>query len=117
MTPFVYSEMYNSIKQFYGSNAWRKCRNDYWQKRKGLCERCLAKGIIKHGDQVHHKKRLTLNNINDPKVSLNEDNLELLCAECHEEEHKGNRTEMFSKKRYRVDNRTGAVIPPENETD
>ena len=115
--PHFYFAMYHTIREFYSSNAWRKCRDNYWRKRKGLCERCLAKGILKKGDQVHHKKRLTIHNINDPRVTTNEDNLEVLCKECHEEEHKPNRTTMFSKKRYVVDRQTGRVydIPPGND--
>ena len=60
---------------------------------------------------MHHKKRLTINNINEPSVALNEDNLELLCSECHENEHRSDRTKMFSKKRYVVDRTTGEISP------
>ena len=106
--------MYATIREFYGSNQWRKTRDNYWRKRKGLCERCLSKGILKQGDQVHHKVRLTLQNINDPRITTDEHNLEVLCKECHENEHKPNRTTMFSKRRYIVDKETGRVhdIPP-----
>ena len=97
-------KMYETIKQFYKSRAWQGCRRSYWKKQKGLCERCLAKGLIVQGDEVHHKIRLTRDNINDPRISLNHSNLELLCRKCHEEEHHG-------VKRYRVDKRTGQVIP------
>ena len=111
--------MYTTIRQFYGSIAWQRCRDTYASKKKYLCERCLAKGIVKEGTQVHHKKRLTVDNINDSKITLNEDNLELLCKECHEDEHKDDRTRMFSKKRYVIDKKTGKVIardtPPENK--
>ena len=72
---------------FYGSIQWKRCRKDYIAAKRGLCERCLAKGIVKPGREVHHKIRLTQENITDPKVTLNWDNLELLCPECHEEEH------------------------------
>ena len=105
--------MYKTIRQFYGSQEWRQCRDAYWSKKKGLCERCLANGIVRQGEQVHHKKRLTLNNINDPRITTNENNLELLCSECHEKEHKGDRTEMFSKKRYTVNAATGQISPRE----
>ena len=73
----------------------------------------MAKGIIRQGEQVHHIKRLTVTNINDPKITTNEDNLELLCRECHETEHKEHRTEMFSKKRYTVNQATGEVYERE----
>lgn len=31
---------------------------------------------------------MTENNINDPQITLNHDNLELLCNSCHSREHK-----------------------------
>ena len=77
---------------FYRSGAWRKCRAEFVKARGGLCERCLARGIINAGSremplQAHHKVKLTPENINDPTITLNWDNLELLCKECHDEEH------------------------------
>ncbi len=47
-----------------------------------MCELCGAGGMI-----VHHKDSLTPQNINDPNVSLNWDNLELLCQCCHNKAH------------------------------
>lgn len=107
--------MYTTIRQFYGSIAWQRCRQAYASKKKYLCERCLAKGIVKEGVQVHHKKRLTLDNINNSAITLNEDNLELLCKECHEAEHADDRTRMFSKRRYVIDKYTGHVTVKEGK--
>lgn len=75
---------------------WKDCRKAYIKSVGGLCERCYSKGIIKHGDTVHHKTPLTPENINDPSVTLNPENLELLCRSCHAEIHK-------PEKRYKVD--------------
>ena len=77
-------------RQFYMSRTWRRCRTAYAASKGGLCERCWSKGLIIPGEEVHHKVKLTPENINDPAVSLNWDNLELLCKNCHMEEH--NRT-------------------------
>jgi len=52
-----------------------------------MCERCYASGKIVPGTQVHHKIRLTPHNIHRPEISLNWANLELLCDDCHHEEH------------------------------
>ena len=89
---------------FYKSPAWKKCRESYISKAGGLCERCLAKGIYKAGEIVHHKVHLNPNNISDPSVSLNWDNLELLCRECHGDEH------QRLKKRYTIDE-NGRIAP------
>lgn len=72
---------------FYKSNAWKRCRDAYFSSVGGLCERCKAKGLIVPGYIVHHKTHLTPENYEDPSISLNFDNLEVLCKQCHNEEH------------------------------
>ena len=91
-----------NIREFYASTAWSNCRRAYRKSVGGLCERCLKHGIIKAGDEVHHKRKLTDENVNDPTISLNWNNLELLCKECHAAEH--------STKRFTVD-ALGRVTP------
>ena len=97
-----YSE---AAKQFYKSQAWAKCRAAYIASVGGLCERCLAKGLIVPGYIVHHKCYLNSDNINDPSVTLNFDNLEYLCFTCHQQEHFKNKYD----KRYEIDE-NGNVI-------
>lgn len=75
-------------KQFYSSKAWQDCRNQYAARRGHLCENCLRKGIYRPGDIVHHKIGIDPVTVNNPEVSLNPDNLELLCRDCHAERHK-----------------------------
>ena len=91
-------------KAFYKSAAWKKCRESYYRSRGGLCEECLHRGIIRSGEEVHHINELTPDNINDPTVTLNWNNLCLLCHDCHMKRHAKN------EKRYRIDKTTGAVV-------
>ena len=100
--------MYETIKQFYRSKEWQRTRASYYKYRKGLCERCLKKGIISTGDEVHHKIRLTRMNINNPEITVNFNNLELLCTNCHIEEHRDDRR---NERRYVV-NADGSVETP-----
>ena len=72
---------------FYNSKAWRRCRETYKKSVGGLCERCKKEGLIVAGTMVHHKEKLTPENINDPTITLSWNNLELLCRECHALEH------------------------------
>lgn len=51
--------------------------------RNPLCERCELDGRIQKADLVHHIDRNSRNS--------RADNLESLCRECHDEEHKGER--------------------------
>ena len=67
------------------------CAKGYRKKVGGLCERCMKKGLIVQGEEVHHKIKLTPENLKNPDIALNWKNLELLCKNCHMEEHKGTR--------------------------
>ncbi len=90
--------------EFYNSKAWKDCRRAYAKSKSGLCERCLRNGIVKAGVIVHHKTHLSPENITDPDVALNWDNLELLCRDCHGAEH------QKIERRYTVDAQ-GRVSP------
>ena len=90
------------IDAFYVSWRWRKCRIAFAKSKGNICEECLARGIIEAGSkdrplEVHHKIPLTPENIHDPKVTLNWDNLQLLCKTCHEAK------KDKKPKRWRVD--------------
>lgn len=58
---------------------------------------------------MHHKVRLTPANINNPNVALNWNNLELLCEDCHKDEHK--KREKKKQKRYAVAEDGTLLIP------
>lgn len=74
-------------KSFYNSKAWAKCRRAYLSEHP-YCERCQAAGQIVPAEHVHHKIWLTEENISDPTVTLNPDNFEALCHDCHTREHR-----------------------------
>lgn len=71
-------------RAFYQSKAWKATRDAYLKSRLGLCERCGNPGEI-----VHHRRRITHRTVNDPAVTLDWANLELLCRSCHAYEHEG----------------------------
>lgn len=66
-------------RKFYNTNAWKKAALAKKISAFGLCEKC---GEI--GEEVHHIIPLTPENINNPEITLNQDNLMLLCRSCHE---------------------------------
>jgi predicted HNH restriction endonuclease len=47
-------------------------------------------------EEVHHKIRLTPQNITDARITLSWTNLEALCGKCHKDAHK-------RKRRYTTD--------------
>ncbi len=71
-------------EKFYKSKAWIECRLAFLQSKFFICERCGGAATI-----AHHKIYLTPENINDPNITLNWDNLEALCQDCHNKEHGG----------------------------
>ena len=74
-------------KEFYSSKTWQRCREGYRKSVGGLCERCLKQGRYTPGVIVHHKVHITPENIDDPNVTLDWRNLELVCRDCHAVEH------------------------------
>ena len=79
--------MKDFTNRFYNHAAWMTVRDSYIAKRQrvdgGMCERCHDKlGYI-----VHHKIKLTPENIGDPAIALNQDLLEFVCLDCHNKEH------------------------------
>lgn len=77
-------------RAFYFSRSWQQCREAYLISQQNICERCG--GIAK---VVHHKTYLTPENINDASISLNWDNLEALCQDCHNKEHHNKDTRRY----------------------
>ena len=88
-------------KKLYASKEWKKTREYIYNKYYGLCVEC---GAI--GEEVHHIIPLTKENINDINITLGEDNLILLCKECHRNKHKPIR---FTKEGFRF-NENGELV-------
>jgi len=83
------SEFRNKQTKFYNSSQWRKVRNVMISKSHGICSRC-GKPFNSRDLIVHHIHQLDETNINNPEVSLNCDNLEVLCWQCHNQIHSKN---------------------------
>lgn len=84
-----------AIHRFYRSDAWKIARAIKIANACGVCEEC---GAI--GTEVHHIIHLTPENITDPSIATNQDNLKLLCNECHNKAH----GRFESKREYDFDN-------------
>lgn len=69
---------------FYKSPEWQMVRQAALMRDRYLCAKCG-----RPAEEVHHKIHLTPNNIGDPKITMNLENLESLCKTCHFAEHRG----------------------------
>jgi len=70
------------LHNFYKSAEWQLARQLKITQVNGKCERCGAVG-----QEVHHMVRLNIENVKDASISINQENLELLCKDCHNKEH------------------------------
>ena len=69
-------------RAFYKSKEWEQVRQFVLMRDRFLCQKCGAPA-----EEVHHKIHLSPENIWDPKITLNPQNLASLCKECHFAEH------------------------------
>lgn len=82
--------MFQSLKEFRNSREFNELRNNLIIERTNrngelLCWKC-HKPIFKKYDAIaHHKKELTMANVNDYMISMNPDNIEFVHFKCHNE--------------------------------
>lgn len=67
---------------FYHSPEWIKVREFVRMRDRYTCQKCG-----RPMQEVHHKIHLSKENIWDPKITLNPDNLISLCRDCHFRQH------------------------------
>lgn len=95
-------------RQFYNSRTWQTTRSAYMEHVRGLCERCLQKGLIVPAEIVHHKEELTPSNITDVDIAVGFGNLEALCRPCHAEVHEETYNKR-RKRRWKFEKKTGRL--------
>lgn len=82
-------------KAFYNSEVWKQVRISILKRDSYLCQ---MRGCHNPAEEVHHKIKLTPDNINDPKITVNPGNLISLCSECHKQIHKADKAAGLRKK-------------------
>ena len=84
--------MITNLADFYRSKAWEafiRVLADERADENGViwCEHCSQPIILKYDRIAHHKKHLTLSNVNDATIALNPENIALVHHKCHNEIH------------------------------
>ena len=97
--------MYTSVSEFYKSREWEKLLEILKLERvddKGqvICSYCHKPITRKYDCIGHHRVELTEQNVNDPDISLNPDNIALVHFRCHNLIHR--RFEGFYQQVYLV---------------
>jgi len=70
--------------KFYNSKEWRQLRQALIIQRGAICQQCGRNMTFNQSELIGHH---TPGNINDPLVSLNPENVDLICFDCHNKEH------------------------------
>jgi hypothetical protein len=83
---------FNNLAQFYTSAEWRNCRDVIIASRTKddgyIYDEFTGRPIVKNYDIVlHHKKPLTIQNVNDASISLNPENIMVVSQKSHNEIH------------------------------
>lgn len=78
----------NFARMFYASKEWRALRRNLIIERGNICA-CCGKVIANTSLLIgHHKISLTRENIFDCNITLNPQNIEIICFDCHNKEHR-----------------------------
>ena len=72
---------------FYGSKKWKDIRKQVAEESFYICSIC-GKPTYSNQGIVHHKTPITEDNIDNPSITLNKNNLMYVCRNCHEALHK-----------------------------
>lgn len=74
----------NNLHSFYASGEWQALAAQARDEQHNECQRCKANGYYSPCEIVHHIKYVR----KYPELALSIENLECLCRNCHENEHK-----------------------------
>lgn len=74
-------------KKFYKSKPWRTFREIIINERGNKCQECGKVITESKFLQIHHIEELTPINIDDTSITLNPDNVIVVCQECHNKIH------------------------------
>lgn len=102
--------MQKYAESFYKSGTWQRVQSFVMQRDHFLCVECLKVGRVTPADLVHHIIPITRQNIDDPEITLNPDNLEAVCVQCHANLHP-----KENKRRWSVDS-DGNIAPRPQKT-
>lgn len=90
----------DKIHAFLCSKPWRDLSFRLKVERGGKCARCGFTAATKEEWELligHHTVELTEENVDDPRISLNPDLIDVICLDCHNAEHRrfGHRKQVF----------------------
>jgi hypothetical protein len=88
----------NKLIRFYNSRTWRNFSKLLKTENNYMCYKCNKIELSTKNLIAHHKIELTEDNVDDVDVSLNKNNIDIICFYCHNRIH--NRFGYNTKKVY-----------------
>lgn len=87
----------DKLKKFYWSKTWRELSYKLKIERNGKCGRSGEIFLDFSKLIAHHKIELTEDNVDDPNIALNPDNIEIISHKEHNKEHRrfGNKRNVY----------------------
>lgn len=98
------------VAAFYKTNAWQKCRAAVLARDLGICQECLASGVLTLADTVHHIIHLR----DDPTKAFDMTNLVSVCASCHNKLHPEKSKKNRNKKNKNISKRIKVLVVTSN---
>lgn len=78
---------YSMQKSFYNSARWRKFRVSFLASHDPVCAVCKKIITDPLDCELDHIVELTPENVLNPDITLNPDNVQILCHSCHDKKH------------------------------
>ena len=83
----------DKLVKFYQSKPWRSLRIEALERDHYECQECKRQGRVGPAQNVHHIKEVKTH----PHLALDLNNVEAVCVNCHNKEHK--RLEKYIRKK------------------
>ena len=85
-------KIYNTAHQFYNSTEFRTLRRELMNTRQDAdgilrCAYCGKPLLVDYETIAHHVQEITAANLNNPEITLNPDNIQLVHLHCHNAIH------------------------------
>jgi len=97
----VLKQMQDIRIPFYHTKVWQTCRDSILIRDNFLCQSCLKSKQITLANTVHHIKPFK----DFPELALDQDNLQSLCPNCHNQIHK-----RYQSKKKQTKKRKARII-------
>lgn len=73
--------------KLYNSQAWKRLRSSIIAARGSRCQMCGRLMLDDSQLVAHHVVELTPDNVDNPRIALNPDNIQIICKDCHDVVH------------------------------